>query len=50
MFGDDKTEHDVHICRYANSGGDLPFKKINTREGTEIERFVKRYDGAGSAL
>jgi hypothetical protein len=50
MFGGDKTEHDVHICRYPNSGGDLSFLKINTRDGADIERFVQKYDGAGSAL
>jgi hypothetical protein len=50
MFGDNNTEHDVHICRYANSGGDLPFKKINTRDPSSIERFVEKYDGVGGAL
>jgi hypothetical protein len=50
MFGDNKTEHDVHICRYPNSGGDLPFVKINTRETAAIERFVRKYDKPGSAL
>jgi hypothetical protein len=49
LFGDGKTEHDVHICRYPNSGGDLSFKKINTREGVAIERFVQKYDEPGGA-
>jgi AAA domain len=50
LFGDNKTEHDVHICRYTNSGGDLPFKKVNTRNPSGIERFVEKYDEAGGAL
>jgi hypothetical protein len=50
MFGDSKTEHDVHICRYPNSGGDLPFLKVNTREGATIERFVQKNDELGGAL
>jgi hypothetical protein len=51
LFGDKKTEHDVHICRYANADSeDLQFKKINTREGAAIERFVEKYDKPGSAL
>jgi hypothetical protein len=49
MFGV-TTEHDVHICRYPNSGGDLPFRKINMREPAAIERFVQKNDECGGAL
>jgi hypothetical protein len=50
MFGDSKTEHDVHICRYPNSGGDLSFRKLNTRDPVAIERFVQKNDESGGAL
>ncbi len=49
MFGNNKTEHEVHVCRYPNSGGNLPFKKLNTRDPAAIERFVQQYDEAGGA-
>jgi hypothetical protein len=49
MFGNNKTEHNVHVCRYANSGGDLPLRKLNTRDPAAIERFVQQYDEAGGA-
>jgi hypothetical protein len=43
MFGT-TTEHDVHICRYPNDkGGDLPFRKTNTREGAAIASFACFY-------
>jgi hypothetical protein len=46
------TEHDVHVCRYPNVAGsnDPPFRKVNTRDSSAIERFADQHDKPGGAL
>ena len=51
MF-DPTTDAPVHICSLANERGnnEFPFRKINTRDTTEIVNFAERFDKPGRAV